>query len=163
MKREYMAVLYIFAVIFLFTACSTANPPNHLTGIATQIENAIPTEYDKQYEMETSLLFTAEGKHGHTIAYYLIVTTYYAADPVSVTQLHKDALSTVFDVNRAECIKEFDASGHAAAIYSLDGCNYACCTTSPETSVVMEYPPDAVTQEESVNIIQSIFGIIPSS
>jgi len=162
MKGKYIGVLCIFAVL-LFTACSSTKPTNQLRSIATQIENAIPTEYDKQYEMETSLLFTAEGKNGHTIKYYVIVTTYYAADPVSVTQLHKDALSTVFDVTRAACVKEFDASGHAAAIYSLDGYNYACCTTAPETSVVMEYAPDAITQDESVKIIQSIFGIIPSA
>lgn len=157
MKKRIRPYLCALVISCLFAACSGTAETDGLRELAAQIEEAIPSEYVKQYEMETSHLFTATDNLGHNIEYYVITTTYYGADPEAAPRLHTDAFSTVFDIENTELVKEFDISGHAAAIYREEGLHYICCTTSPTASVVMEYDPDAVSEESAIMTIQSIF------
>lgn len=141
----------------LFTACSNAAKTEEPDHIAEQIAEALPSEYSKQYETEAHHLFTAADAAGNHIEYYLCMTTYYAADPAAAPKLHTEAFSSVFDISNTPLIRELDISGHAAAIYRGTEQNNICCTVSPTASVVMEYNPDAVSEEDAIKTIRSIF------
>ena len=78
-------------------------------------------------------------------------------EPEIVTGLNIYAFEAVFDVENSTVILEFDTQGHPAAIYQGMECHYACCTVSPESSVVMAYDPKHLRDETAVLIIRSIF------
>lgn len=101
---------------------------------------------------------TFTNPQGNVIEYYVIKTAYRTADPADTPSLHTDAFRAVFDVDAAQLVREFDAAGHAAAIYQGEGCHYICCTTSPTASVVMAYDPKTVPEEDMVRSIRSIYA-----
>ena len=72
-------------------------------------------------------------------------------------KLHTDAFSAVFDLGNAVLIRELDICGRAAAIYQETDQNYLCCTLSPATSVVLEYAPDTLSEDDAVHILRSIY------
>lgn len=123
-----------------------------ILGILLMIPRDIPP-----YEQET-LKATFTNPQGSVIEYYVIKTTYRTADPADTPALHTDAFRAVFDVDAAQLVREFDAAGHAAAIYQGDGRNYICCTTSPTASVVIAYDPESVREEDMVRSIRSIYA-----
>lgn len=147
--REILMKKYIFIAVLLavclFFACSVIH------------ESGIPQEFAKQSETELHLLFTAADGEGNLIKYYLCLTTYHSAAPKDTLGLHTDAITAVFDIENTPLIREFDISGHPAAIYQGESANYICCTSSPTASVVMEYDPDSLSEENAVKTIQSIF------
>ena len=157
MESKSKLFIALLVALSLFSGCSAPSESDKLEKIAEQVEQAIPSEYVKQYETETYHLFSAADTEGHGIEYYLCITTYYAADPESVPKLHTDAFASVFDLKNTSLIRELDISGHAAAIYQGAEQNYICCTSSPTASVVMEYDPDAVSEEDAIKTIRSIF------
>ena len=155
MKKRIM--IAIITIVCLFTACSDASKTDERKQIAAQVEEALPSEYVKQYETGVCHLFTATYAEGHSLEYYMCNTIYYAADPEDTPKLHTDAFAAVFDVENIPLVKELDISGHAAAIYQGAERNYICCTTSPTVSVVMKYDPDAVCEEDAIKVIRSIY------
>lgn len=154
MKKKFL--FFILICLFLFSACSDKSE-DHITQIASHVEQALPNEFEKQFETEVFHLFTATDEEGNKLDYYICQTTFYAGDPAEVTGLHLDAISAVFDVEQAEIVREFGASGHAAAIYAMGDTHYACVTSTPEVSAVMKYFPGTLTEEEAIKTIRSIF------
>ena len=147
----------IMLVSCLLPACSKTAEADELTKVAAQVEQILPSEAIKQYETETYHLFSAKDAGGNPFEYYLCITTYCAADPETAPKLHTDAFSAVFDLGNAVLIRELDICGHAAAIYQETDQNYLCCTLSPATSVVLEYAPDTLSEDDAVHILRSIY------
>ena len=131
MKRMF---IILGIVLCLFTACSAAKEPT------TEVLQA-----------------TFSDGRGGTLDYYTVKTTYHSTVPESAAGLHTDAFRAVFDLDNTVLLKEFDVGGHAAAIYQGKSRNYICCTSSPTASVVMAYDPNAVTEEDMIRTIQSIY------
>lgn len=151
-KRFFAALIFL---VMLFSACSAAKP-DRLEQEAAKIEQALPEEYEKQSETRTYLFPFTNGEGGG-FAYYLCETTYYAADPTTVTGLNEDAFRAVFDVDNTLRILEFDSGGHPAALYRGGERSYACCTANPQSSAVMVYDPEQMSDETAVKVISSIF------
>lgn len=143
----------VFLIMALLTSCT---PNADVEQEAARIEQALPEEYEKQMETKTYLFQLTNGE-GSVVDYYLCESTYYAMDPAEVTGLNTHAFAAVFDVENAQLLLEFDSCGHPAAIYKGYECHYACCTGSPESSVVMAYDPEQLSDETAVLIIRSIY------
>lgn len=153
MKKKLAAFLLLSLCIF--TAC-TSSEPDEMAQILEQMELTLGENYEKQtvtkvYDFE----FT--NSQDDTMILHLCLTTYFAANPETVTGLDKAALSAVFDPESTPLQKEFTVSGHSAAIYQDDGHTYLCWTTSPETGGIMEYAPGTVTEEEALRIVRSVY------
>lgn len=74
-----------------------------------------------------------------------------------IAGLNTYALNSVFDIEKATLILEFETEEHPAAIYQKGDYHFACCTVSPELSVVLSYHPMDLQDEAAVLVIRSIF------
>ena len=53
--------------------------------------------------------------------------------------------------------KKLDICGHPGALYLVNGRAFFCCTASAKSTVVLEYPPEVITEETALKILRSIF------
>lgn len=153
MKKKLAAFLLLSLCIF--TAC-TSSEPDEMAQILEQMELTLGENYEKQTVTKV-YDFEFANSQDDTMILHLCLTTYFAANPETVTGLDKAALSAVFDPESTPLQKEFTVSGHSAAIYQDDGHTYLCWTTSPEASGIMEYAPGTVTEEEALRIVRSVY------
>lgn len=154
MKKKLSATLLL--ALCILTACSAPSEPNEMEQMLDKVEQGLGEDYEKQ-AVTRVYDFTYVNEQGNTLIMYLCITTYFAANPETVTGLDKAALSAVFDPESTPLQKEFTVSGHSAAIYQDDGHTYLCWTTSPEASGIMEYAPGTVTEEEALRIVRSVY------
>lgn len=152
----YKAIAILAVLLCILTACSTPSEQTEMEKFMKQVEDALPEEYVKQSQTEVYDIVYRDEEDNEMI-YYICRTTFYAADPDDVTGVHIEAISAVFNVEIAELLQELEATGHPAAIYELNGRHFMCCTITPETSVVLDYDPESVSDQEAVLTIRSIF------
>lgn len=126
-----------------------------------KIENALGDEYKKQSMTEVAAtLVYGDGIEEHNINYHILKTTFYEADPAEVTGLHIDALKVLFDPEYTDSCQEMKIQDWDAALYEVGDRSYLCWTYSPEVSYVLEYNPEAVTDEDIIKMAQSAAPIV---
>lgn len=152
-----LLTLLLLLTLCLFTACTSPAEPDELDKTAEQIEQALPEEYIKQSETQVYDFTFSDGQNGNMV-YYICLTTYYEASPASVVGLDTNAISAVFDAEHTPVLREFEVSGHSAAIYQGENCRYLCCTSTPEASMVLEYDPDTLSEEDAIKVMESVFS-----
>ena len=87
----------------------------------------------------------------------ILVLSICKSDDGPADELNMDALSAVIDFNTVVMQDLFRVSGYPCGIFSGEGSSYACWTSSPRASGVLEYDPNVVSEEEVIKIIQSIY------
>ena len=144
-----LTLLICILYVGFFTAPKTRiAAPLEITSILSNTEKGFQTTvYSCDFTDE------AEGR----MVYHLCITKYDALPSHAITELHTAAVTAVFDIAHARLVKKFDSSGHPAAIYQSSDCNYICCTTSPEASVVLEYDPSTFSEDDVIRSIRSIY------
>ena len=158
--RKNLFVVALMALICL-TGCN-APEQTDLEEAAQPIKEALVKEgFEMQRETKVYDM-TFENAEGSKVLYHICLTTYYAADPGEVTGLDTEALYAVFAVEDAILQEELLIAGRAAAYYQGDDKMYLCCTSSPEATLILEYDPDAVPQEDMFRMMESVF-IVPES
>lgn len=121
-----------------------------------RFEAAIGDEYKKQTQTEViATLVYGDGTEDNNINYHILKTTYYEADPDEVTGLNTDALSVLFDPDYAVSCEEMKIQGWDAALYKTSKHSFLCWTFSPEVSYVLEYNPEAISDEEIIKMAES--------
>lgn len=154
MKIKFFIPLFLIACILC--ACSAPQKSDPLTQMSERIQQAIPKDFEKQSDTEVYTFQFTDGT-GAELAYHICLTSYEKSHDSHISGFHTDAIRAVFDPDTAQLQKEFVISDHPAALYQLDNVSYLCCTSSPEASVVLEYPVGSITEEDAVRIIQSIY------
>lgn len=134
MKKKLFILL--FFALYLLTACTPADLPVRKTEIVSA---------------------SFSNPDGDTLVYYICQTTYYEEEPDKVTKLDTQALYDIFDPECLEPEKEMDIFGHPSALYLLNGRAYLCCTPDPEYTLVLEYSPDVVSEEDALKTMRSVF------
>lgn len=74
-----------------------------------------------------------------------------------VIGLNMDALSAVIDFTQIETRREFDECGYPCGIFQGENVSYACWTSCPEGSGILEYDPAVVSEEEVMKVIESVY------
>ena len=92
---------------------------------------------------------------GDNINYHILKTTYYEADPNDVTGLNVDALGVLFNPETAVSCETMKIQEWDAALYKTKEHCYLCWTYSPEVSYVLEYNPEAVSDDEIIMMAES--------
>ncbi len=95
------------------------------------------------------------------IYYYFVKTTYYEADPAEVNGLNTDAYCTLFNPDTADTAKEMMIQDWCGCLYTFPEKSYLCWTVSPEVSYIMEYDPNAVSDEIIIHMAESAAPIEP--
>ena len=72
-----------------------------------------------------------------------------------MTGLHRDALSILFEPDRANNCEEMMIKEWHAARYEFDGVSFLCWTDSPEVSYALEYNPDKIPDFEILKMAES--------
>ena len=156
MKKQLIIILVLLCTL---TSCSFRTKPDPLQQEMNRIEQALDEALDGEYkkQRETEVMdyhFTSEDA---TMVYYICQTTYYAEDPNGVTGVDTDAVLGIFSVEDAPLEKEFEICEHPAAIYQYGEQSYLCCTPTPEYTLVLEFSPEFLSEEDAVKIIRSVF------
>ena len=155
-KRICVALLLILC---FFTGCSVESEPDPLRQEMDRFENALAEEFDGEYkkQRETEVMDFHFISEDATMVYYICQTTYYAEDPNGVSGVDTDAVLGIFSVEDAPLEKEFEICEHPAAIYQYGEQSYLCCTPTPEYTLVLEFSPEFLSEEDAVKIIRSVF------
>lgn len=153
LKRIIVLFLLILSTL---TACNSQSTPDPLEQELSRIETALGNDYQKLSETEVHSFPFTNGESGELV-YYLCLTTYFVDAPTEVTSLDFNALSAVFDPDSARQEEEFNVSGHPAAFFHTDTHTWLCCTTSPETTILLQYTPGTITTEDALKIFRSVF------
>ena len=150
-------VLALLVVAFLFTKSrwnhGDLSDPDKMI---EQIENALGDDFKKQTKTEVvATLVYGNGKESDNINYHILKTTYYEADPNDVTGLNVDAFGVLFNPETAVSCETMKIQEWDAALYKTEEHCYLCWTYSPEVSYVLEYNPEAVSDDEIIMMAES--------
>ena len=148
-QRIFLAIL---SAIFLLSSCAIK-----------QKSDEIITETNHSSDRQTEVYdFTFTDPQGNRMVYYICLTTYDAPLPQEELTLDTEALEAVFSPEDASLLKTLTIADHPAAYYQGTQWTYLCCTTSPQTTVVLQYDPNVLSDETAFQVIQSIFsGAVP--
>ena len=157
MKRNTLIILIL--LLAALTACSAKPEKSEVEVVFEQIEAAVydAVEGIEKQSVTKVMKFPFTDGERVSMIIYICTTTYYAQDPSTVTGLNTDAISAVFDLDSAELLEEFTVEGYSAAIYQCGDWNYACWTTDPEATGVMQYDPDAISLEDVHKTVESVY------
>ena len=117
----------------------------------TACGNAQPARNTKTHE------FAFEDSSGSILVYYLCETTYSGKKPTSFDTVDTLAVQDIFDPTSTSPQNTLEVCGYPCAIYLMDDRAYFCCTISEKSTVVLEYPPNVISEETAAKIIRSIF------
>lgn len=148
-------IICILALVFITMRICTSKAADNPYEMLERIENALGDEYKKQSMTELVATLQYGDDDGNTINYYILKTTYYEADPSEVTGLNTDAITLIIDPKTAEACREMKIQDWDAALYEKGELSYLCWTYSPEVSYILEYNPDAVTDEDIIKMAES--------
>lgn len=156
LKRICVTMLLI---LYFCTSCSVKSEQDPLRQEMDRIEYALGEEFEAEYkkQRETEVIDYHFASEDATMVYYICQTTYYAEDPSQITGVDTDAVLGVFPVEDAELEKEFDICEHPSAIYRFGERSYLCCTPNPEHTLVLEYSPEFLSEEDAVKTMRSVF------
>ena len=153
MKRNTILTI-IFICLCAITLYDALLEQNQLEG------NSEPAIEIEEYEMQRKTeVFETVFQHldGNTMIYYICETTYFNASQEKVSGLDTVAFYSIFPVDAARLQKELTIVDYPAAYYQQGARSYLCCTVSPEISLVLEYNPESISDEEAYKVIHSVF------
>lgn len=150
-----IVMICILFLIFVTARNKTSSPAGDAYEMMERIEAALGDEYKKQSMTELVATLRYGDKEGNTVNYYILKTTYYEADPAEVTGLNTEAITLIIDPETADACQEMKIQDWDAALYEKGELSYLCWTYSPEVSYILEYNPDAVTDEEIIKMAES--------
>lgn len=151
-----LAVILIIAAIVAVFLCKKANEvtPQEML---EKFEEALGDEYKKQTQTEIAATLTyGNGDKENNIYYHIIKTTYFGADPTSVTGLNFDALHILFDPDCADGCQDMTIQDWDAALFNVGEESYLCWTVTPEVSYALEYDPEKVSDADIIHIAESV-------
>lgn len=139
-------------VFLLLTACS--GPPEQSgweehTAQAESLEQKCASEV-QEYSFTDGM--------GNLLIFYLCTSSCDIQPPAETAGLDMYAVSAVFDPTSAVLVEEFTVEGHPAAIYQAGDICYACWTSSPEATGVLRYNPEAVSANDILRIVESVYA-----
>ena len=113
--------------------------------------------YNTNQTTTTAYEITFKNQNGQAITYFICRTFTSTKTPDVPSKLNEAAFQNIFNIQNSMMIHSFKVYDHPAAIYQCGIHHYACCTISPESSVVLHYDPTEMDDETAVQVIQSIF------
>ena len=123
-----------------------------------KVENALK-EVDEGYEYQSVSKvtpFTYTDSEGNTIVYYCCQTAYVSNESGEYTGLNMDAIGLVIDISQIENKRECTVNEYDAFRCELGDRTYLCWTLSPETSCVIEYDADVISEENILRMAESV-------
>lgn len=131
--------------------------------VLEHIENTLGDEYKKQTVSEIIAQLTYAHPDGSDpIYYYFVKTTYYEANPADTSGLNVNAFRVLLNPAMAETSMEMKIQDWYGCLYTFPNKSYLCWTISPEVSYIMEYDPNAVSDEEIIKMAGSATPLSPS-
>ena len=123
-----------------------------------KVENALK-EVDEDYECQSVskvIPFTYTDSEGNTIVYYCCQTAYLSNGSGEHTGLDMDAIGMVIDPELIENKQECKVNEYDAFLCELGDRSYLCWTLSPEISCVIEYSPEAISEDSIFQMAESV-------
>lgn len=120
-----------------------------------RLDATLGDEWNREYITESEHV-TLSDPEGNTIIYYVCKTTYYAADPAEVTGLNIAGIRGIIDPETVESSRECNVKEMPGMIYEKGGRSYLCWTDTPEYSLILEYTPEAVSEEDIIRMAESV-------
>lgn len=164
-KIFWIAGMVIVGLVVIVGIVRYSEIQNHQTDpnwqIANEIykvENALK-EVDEDYECQSVSKvtpFTYTDSEGNTIVYYCCQTAYLSNGSGEHTGLDMDAIGMVIDPELIENKQECKVNEYDAFLYELGDRSYLCWTLSPEISCVIEYSPEAISEDSIFQMAESV-------
>ena len=123
-----------------------------------KVENALK-EVDEDYECQSVAKvtpFTYTDSEGNTIVYYCIQTAYLENESGNYSGVDVNAISMVVDPELIENKRDCKVNEYDAFLCELVARSYLCWTLSPEISCVIEYSPEAVSEDSVFRMAKSV-------
>ena len=123
-----------------------------------KLETALK-EVDEDYECQSVSKvtpFTYTDSEGNTIVYYCIQTAYLENESGDYTGLDMNTISLVVGTQLIENKRECKVNEYDAFMCELGNRSYLCWTLSPEISCVIEYSPEAISEENILRMAESV-------
>lgn len=153
-----IVVIFVLGVAFAIGALVKENndtPQDMINRIESAIKEVLGDDVKKKTETVVAGTLKYADKEGNEINYHILKTTYYEADPSEVAGINVDALRVLINPDSANSCKKMKIKNWDAALYEFDEQSYLCWTDTPEISYVLEYSPEAVTDEEIIKMAES--------
>lgn len=135
------------------------NDPNwQIANEIYKVENALK-EVDENYECQSISKvtpFTYTDSEGNTIVYYCCQTAYLQNESGEYSGLNLDAISLVIDISQIQNKRDCTVNGYDAFLCELGDRSFLCWMLSPEISCVIEYSPEAISEEGIFRIAESV-------
>ena len=135
------------------------NDPNwQLAKEIYKVGNALK-EVDADYECQSVAKVTPfpyTDSEGNTIVYYCCQTAYLENGSGDDTGLDMNAISMVVDPELIENKRDCKVNEYDAFLCELVARSYLCYTLSPEISCVIEYSPEAVSEDSVFRMAKSV-------
>ena len=123
-----------------------------------KVENALK-EVDEDYECQSVSKvtpFTYTDSEGNTIVYYCCQTAYLENESGEYAGLNMDAIGMVVDLELIENKRDCMVNEYGAFLCEVGDRSYLCWTLSPEISCVIEYHPEAISEESIFRMAESV-------
>ena len=123
-----------------------------------KVENALK-EVDEDYECQSVSKvtpFTYTDSEGNTIVYYCCQTAYVSNESGEYAGLNMDAIGLVIDISQIENKRECTVNEYDAFQCEISDRKYLCWTLSPEISCIIEYSPQAISEENILRMAESV-------
>ena len=123
-----------------------------------KVENALK-DVDEDYECQSVSKvtpFTYTDSDGNTIVYYYIQTAYLENESGNYSRVDMNAISMVVDPELIENKRDCKVNEYDAILCEQGDRSYLCWTLSPEISCVIEYSPEAVSEDSVFRMAKSV-------
>lgn len=134
------------------------DPNWQITNEIYKVENALK-EVDEDYECQSVSKvtpFTYTDSEGNTIVYYCCQTAYMGNESGEYTGLDMNAIGLVIDSNMIESRRNCKINEYDGFLCEQGDRSYLCWTLSPEISCVIEYSPEAISEESIFRMAESV-------
>lgn len=154
-----LALVLIMGVARYFEIQNRQTDPNwQIANEIYKVENALK-EVDEDYECQSVSKvtpFTYTDSEGNTIVYYCCQTAYVSNESGEYAGLNMDAIGLVIDISQIENKRECTVNEYDAFRCELGCRSYLCWTLSPKISCVIEYSPEAISEESIFRMAESV-------
>lgn len=154
-----VALVLIVGIVRYIEVQKRENDPNwQIAKEIYRVENALK-EVDADYECQSVAKVTPfpyTDSEGNTIVYYCIQTAYLENESGGNTGLDMNAISMVVDPELIENKRDCKVNEYDAFLCELVARSYLCWTLSPEISCVIEYSPEAVSEDSVFRMAKSV-------
>ena len=154
-----MSLALVVGIVWYRTVEKRENDPNwQIAKEIYKVENVLK-EVDEDYECQSVSKvtpFTYTDSEGNTIVYYCIQTAYLENESGDYTGLDMNTISLVVGTQLIENKRECKVNEYDAFMCELGNRSYLCWTLSPEISCVIEYSPEAISEENILRMAESV-------